>query len=63
MVDKMKNKDGNRPGKKCKNCGLDCSVVRALSVINLPESMKSEGLKAIYGDTKPVFNLENCKKV
>lgn len=61
-IDKTKNKGESRPGKKCKSCGLDCIIVRGLAVAGLPDSKKPEKLKAMYGDTKPAYNPENCKK-
>ena len=62
VVEKTKKKDGAKIGKKCMNCGLDCVISRGLAVKDVPDSKKAERLKVLYGDTKPAYNTENCKK-
>lgn len=58
-----KGKDKSKTNKKCSSCSLDCTVSRAIAVVNVPSSKKDEVLKGMYSEAKPKYNKENCPKM
>lgn len=46
----------------CGRCSLNCTIVRALSVEQIPDSKRAEFLKNRFGEGKPVYSSENCPK-
>ncbi len=60
--DNKKDTKKTGAGKKCRKCSLDCTINRGLAVVGVPDSKKAEKLKVMFGDTKPAYSPETCKK-
>ncbi len=48
--------------KLCARCSLDCIVVRALAVEQIPDSKRAEFLKNRFGEGKPIYTRDTCPK-
>ena len=51
-----------KSSKLCRGCGLDCSIVRAVALKDIPDSMKKEKAVAMFGSEKPKYESTTCPK-
>ena len=51
-----------KSNKKCRGCGLDCSIVRGVALAGVPDSQKKEKAIAMFGSAKPMFTPDTCQK-
>lgn len=51
-----------KTNKKCRGCGLDCSIVRGIALAGIPDSQKKEKAIAMFGSEKPKYIPETCIK-
>lgn len=51
-----------KSSKKCRGCGLDCSIVRTIALADVPDSKKKEKAVAMFGSEKPRYTPETCSK-
>ena len=58
----VKTKVKAKSSKKCKGCGLDCSIVRAVALKDTPDSMKKEKAVIMFGSAKPRYEPATCPK-
>jgi len=58
----MTNKSKAKSNKRCRGCGLDCSVVRAVALADVPDSQKKEKAIAMFGSDKPKYEPATCLK-
>jgi hypothetical protein len=61
MMAKIKEKKG-KTSKKCRGCGLDCSIVRGVALTGVPDSQKKEKAIAMFGSEKSKYTPETCIK-
>lgn len=59
---KTKKDVKTKVGKKCRDCGLDCSIVRGTALAGIPDSQKREKAIAMFGSAKPMFTPDTCRK-
>ncbi len=57
-----KSKVKSKTSKRCKGCGLDCSIVRGVALAGVPDSQKKEKAIAMFGSAKPMFTPDTCQK-
>lgn len=63
MVNMVKDKkEKTKTSKKCRGCGLDCSIVRAIALVDVPDSQKREKAIAMFGSAKPKYEPATCPK-
>lgn len=49
--------------KKCRSCGLDCTVVRARAIEKVvSEVERRKIIVSMFGDSKPKYGTDNCPK-
>lgn len=48
--------------KKCRGCGLDCSIMRAIALAGIPDSQKKEKAIALFGSENPKYVPATCQK-
>lgn len=58
MVEKSKMK----LFKKCRSCGLDCTIVRARATEKVADSAKKKVVEVMFGEGKPKYGTDNCPK-
>ena len=57
-----KTKVKAKSSKKCSGCGLDCTVLRAIALAAVPDSMKKEKAIVMFGSAKPKYEPATCPK-
>ena len=58
----MGKSKASKAGKKCRGCGLDCSILRAIALDKISDSERKERAIAMFGSEKPKYTQENCPK-
>jgi len=59
---KKATKAKSKTNKRCRGCGLDCSIVRAVALADVPDSQKKEKSIAMFGSEKPKYEPGVCPK-
>lgn len=49
--------------KRCKRCSLDCIIVRARTISNVPENHRQEAEMRMFSNTKPIYSRNHCPKI
>ena len=57
-----KIKEKKKSNKRCRGCGLDCSIVRAVALKDIPDSQKKEKAVIMFGSEKPKYEPATCPK-